>query len=284
MKNINKQKKITLIRIVVVLLVLVILVSFINYYGGQDGKPEFPKYEMVSLESLLDKEKNLTGQFSDWELEQLFLQTGLGEKAIYELYIESNSYEEFIGTLEEFQNQLFFGCESTTMVPLKEGDVLVSMSQRFCYYPHGHAAIVIDAKNDLMLEAKSFQAGSCVGSTKKWSRLSSFVVLRVKDEIIESFIEGGKENPSESAAIYAKENLDGLKYSLVKEIRPFSETIPEYTQCAHLVWYAYYASGLDIDENRGFIIKPKDFIVSDVFEVMQVYGISPNRILKARSE
>lgn len=280
------MKKVNIIRITVVFFVLIITLSFINYYGGQDGNPEFPKYEMISIENLLnlDREKNLVEQFDGMELQQLFLQTGLGEKAIYELCVESNTYEEFVDTLEMYQKQLFYGSQEAKMMPLRDGDVLVSMSQRFCYYPHGHAAIVVDAKENLMLEAKSYDAGSCIGSTKKWSRLSSFVILRVKDEIIESFIDTGKENPATSAAIYAKDNLDGLKYSLVKEIRPFSETTPEYTQCAHLVWYAYYASGLDIDENRGLIIKPKDFIISDVFEVVQVYGISPNRLLRAGNE
>ena len=106
----------------------------------------------------------------------------------------------------------------------------------------------------------------------------------MKDEIIEQLIKEGKGNPAQNSAIYAKENLDGLKYSLIKEIRPFSESTPEYTQCAHLVWYAYYASGLDIDEDRGLIIKPKDFLVSDVFEIVQVYGISPDRLVRERSE
>ena len=42
--------------------------------------------------------------------------------------------------------------------------------------------------------------------------------------------------------------------------------------------------GLDIDENRGIIIKPKDFLESDVFEVVQVFGINPKTILELRDE
>lgn len=284
MKNINKRKKVTLVKIAVVLLVLIIAVRFLDCYGSKDGEPEMPRYEMVSIETLFDTEQISEESLDDIEIEQLFLQTGLGKEAIYKLCRESSDSSEIIKELKEYQKQLFSGCEQAKMVSLEDGDVLVSMSQRFCYYPHGHAAIVIDGEENLMLEAKSYKAGSCVGSTNKWSKLSSFVVLRVKDEIIEQLIKEGKGNPAQNSAIYAKENLDGLKYSLIKEIRPFSESTPEYTQCAHLVWYAYYASGLDIDENRGLIIKPKDFLVSDVFEIVQVYGISPDRLVRERSE
>ena len=105
-----------------------------------------------------------------------------------------------------------------------------------------------------------------------------------KEDVIEELVNEGYENPTKSAAVYAAENLMGLKYSLLKDIRVLNDDTPQYTQCAQLVWYAYFKVGLDIDENRGIIVKPKDFLTSDVLEIVQVFGIEPDKILKMRNE
>ncbi len=278
------KRKITLIRCVVVLFVLVLIFRTLDYYGSQDSPPDFPKYEMASLETSFDIANLYENNLSQETMRDVFLQTGLGEAGIEYVRQISCDEEEFLGNLKQYQEQLFYGKDITDIVELRDGDVLVSVSQRFCYYPHGHAAIVIDAKGGQMLEAKSHKAGSCIGPISKWSKVSSFVVLRVKDEILQQFTQTGKDNPAKQAAIYATENLNGLDYSLIKEVRPFSEATPRYTQCAHLVWYAYCVSGLDIDEDRGLIVKPVDFIKSDVLEVVQVYGIEPLKILDMRNE
>lgn len=279
MKTRKKLTEKRVFKVVVVLCMLIVFVSMLDHYGSTDSSPEYPDYVMMDLKNILNIDNFYQGDVDDKTMELIFYQTGLGEEAIEEIVSSCNNSGEVLDVLEKYQQQLFFGTNKNEVVSLEDGDVMVSLSQRLCFYPHGHAAIVTDGETGEILEAKSYVAGSCIGSSKKWSKISSFVILRVKEEVAE---ECG--NPAPKAAIYAKNNLNGLEYSLFKDIRLQADESPEYTQCAHLVWYAYYKCGLDIDENRGLIIKPKDFLKSDVFEVVQVFGINPKTILELQDE
>lgn len=276
------HKKLTIV--LTIFLFIGIVAFFLNFYGSSDSLPEYPNYEKKNLEEVLDLTKVYLGYMDEKEKKTLFLQTGLGPIGVEEIRKVSGNKDEFKRYLYQFQEQLFKGEGEKEFVDLKTGDILVSMSQRLCFYPHGHAAIVIDGEKNRILESRSYKAGSLVCKLSKWSNLHSFVVLRVKEEVVKEFLEKGYENPTKSAALYADENLNGLKYSLLKDIRVLNEDKPEYTQCANLVWYAYYKVGLDIDENRGIIVKPKDFLKSEVLEVVQVFGIEPDKLLKMRNE
>lgn len=284
MKNKIKMRKVKIWIAIIVTAVLAVSFKILDHYGSSDSKPEYPDYEMRDLNGEIDLLKIYEGVAKEKEMKEIFLQTGLGDAGIASVRTESKNFDEFLNVLEVYQSQLFCGSGTKKLVELKTGDVLVSMSQRFCFYPHGHAAIVVDGEKNILLEARSYRAGSCTCKASKWTKLSSIVILRLKDEVRKVFEKEQGYNPAESAANYAMNHLNGLKYSLFKDLRPLSGTTPEYTQCAHLVWYAYYACGLDIDENRGLIIKPKDFLKSDVFDVVQVFGINPKDILKLHGE
>lgn len=279
MKTEKKCKEKKLLAVIYVLCTLIIVVKILDIYGSTDSPPEYPDYEMLNLEDALNIEKTYQGHVDEETLEILFYQTGLGQEALEDIIKECYDSQEFLEVLEKYQKQLFFGTYNNSVVSLEDGDVMVSLSQRLCFYPHGHAAIVTDGEAGEIIEAKSYIAGSCIGDTEKWSKISSFVILRVKEEVAEKY-----KNPAPRAAQYAKNNLNGLEYSLFKDIRFQQDETPEYTQCAHLVWFAYYKCGLDIDENRGIIIKPRDFLASDVFEVVQVFGINPKTIMEMRDE
>lgn len=284
MKKVKRPQKTIHLKVIVIVVLMAVFVKGLDHYGSTDSPPEYPDYEMVDLNETINFNDVYQG-IIDRETEGLlFLQTGLGMEGIKTLIEESDDLKEFQKVLTEYQKQLFSGEGRKSVVKLENGDVLVSMSQRLCYYPHGHAAIVIDGEKKRILEARSYVAGSCVCKQEKWEKLSSFVVLRIKEEVVEKFELKENKNPAQCAAVYAAENLDGLEYSLLKDLRPLPDTPPEYTQCAHLVWYAYYVSGLDIDENRGLIIKPKDFLESDVLEVVQVFGINPRDLMELRGE
>ena len=271
--------------IVLICLVVIGVGTFaLYYYGSSDSLPKYPRYEKKDLEEFLDITEAYRGIINEETERELFLQTGLGEIGIEEIRKICESEKEFQTHLLEFQEQLFIGKGEKQLIDLKTGDILVSMSQRLCFYPHGHAAIVIDGDTNQILEARSYKAGSCVCKLSKWSHLHSFVVLRVKEEVVKELLDEGYESPTYNAAFYASKNLNGLKYSLLKDIRVLNEGTPEYTQCAQLVWYAYYKAGLDIDENRGIIVKPKDFLKSDVLDIVQVFGIEPDKLLKMRNE
>ena len=284
MKNRLRIKKMKIGIVIVITAVLAISFITLDHYGSSDSEPEYPDYEMRDLKGDIDVQKVYDGVTNEEDMKEIFLQTGLGKVGVESIRTESESFDDFSDVLELYQNQLFYGKGTKKLVDLKTGDVLVSMSQRFCFYPHGHAAIVVDGEKNVLLEARSYRAGSCTCKVSKWRKLSSVVILRLKDEVREGFEREKGYNPAESAANYAMNHLNGLTYSLFKDLRPLSGTTPKYTQCAHLVWYAYYACGLDIDENRGLIIKPKDFLKSDVFDIVQVFGISPADILRWRSE
>lgn len=261
-----------------------LLFCTLDYYGSSDREPQYPKYQSIQLEEIIGEEELYDGEIDEQTKQLLFLQTGIGEEGLKAVREECKTEKEFYDALKEYQKQLFEGVGEKKVVDLETGDILVSMSQRLCFYPHGHAAIVTDGEKNEILEARSYRVGSCPCNLSKWSKLSSFVVLRLKDEVVREFEKMSYENPAIEAAVYARENMDGLKYSLFKDVRPLRGTSPEYTQCAHLVWYAYYSVGLDIDENRGFIVKPVDFLKSDVLEIVQVFGIRPDKLLKMRHE
>lgn len=281
-KRIPYQKR--RIRILMMVVIMAAIIKVLDVHGSSDSSPDYPDYKLINLDEEIEWEKVYEGEISEEEIQTLFYQTGLGIEGIKGVRKECGNVCKFRNEIIKYQIQLFRGEGEKKVVDLEEGDVLVSMSQRLCYYPHGHAAIVIDSENNLILEARSYKAGSCICGLKKWSKLSSFVVLRLKKEVVDEFIRNGNDNPTKDAAKYAAENLDGLKYSLLKDVRPLSNETPEYTQCAHLVWYSYYAVGIDIDENRGLIVKPKDFLKSDALEVVQVFGICPEKLMDLRNE
>lgn len=280
----RKFKYKRLIAVMVVLLFAGIIFMVLDHYGSSDSPPDYPDYGQIGLEDTVNLKEVYEGNIDAKTERLLFLQTGLGIKGVESVRDMCSNEVEFCDELKQYQRQLFEGVEEKQVVDLKTGDILVSMSQRFCFYPHGHAAIVIDGEENRILEACSYRVGSCECKLSKWSKLSSFVVLRVKEEVTGELEKNGNKNPANSAAVYASQNLSGLKYSLLKDLRPFNESVPEYTQCAHLVWYAYFAVGLDIDENRGLIVKPKDFLKSDMLEIVQVFGMKPDKLLQIHNE
>ncbi len=284
MKKERKYKYKRLVAVMTVFAGVAILFMVLDYYGSSDSPPVYPDYEKIGLEEVVNLTRVYEGKIDEKTEKILFLQTGLGMEGVESVRNRCSSKREFCDELKQYQKQLFEGVGEKQVVDLETGDVLVSMSQRLCFYPHGHAAIVIDGEENRILEARSYRVGSCECKLSKWSKLSSFVVLRVKEEVIRDLMIDGYENPANKAADYAAQNLSGLKYSLLKDIRPLNESVPEYTQCAHLVWYAYFSAGLDIDENRGLIVKPKDFLESDVLEIVQVFGMKPDKLLQMHNE
>ena len=102
---------------------------------------------------------------------------------------------------------------------------------------------------------------------EKWSHYPNFTVLRLKD---------AKKAERAAIARSAYDYLNDIPYVATIGVIPakYSELeIASGTQCAHLVWLAYAAHGYDIDSDRGLIVTPKDILESDLFDVVQVYGM-----------
>ena len=168
--------------------------------------------------------------------------------------------------------------EGTQFVDLQNGDVLITKNSRFLGWRNGHAGLVVDAQNGLVLEAIMLGMDTKLCKIEKWLDYPSFQVLRVKEEL---------EVPVERVVEYASKHLVGVPYQLLAGVRSrilgsngatVSEkeggeaTVVKGTQCAHLVWYAYMLVGLDLDSDGGWLVTPKDVQESPYLEVVQSYG------------
>ncbi len=236
-----------------------------------------PDYEKRDISSLLLKEER-----TQQEYDELFRQTGLSRTAIDELLgagdaegileIQSDFFEKRERITAQFAP---FTCahtidENIKTVPLKDGDIIISPTTHFSYFRLGHAALVTDAENGDIAASVGYASLSYIEDISEITDRTSFIVLRPRDR-----------KKAQAAAEYAKENLLGLPYSVSVGLtsKKFPDT-PKLTNCSHLVWYAYKAQGVDIDNDGGPFVFPEDMLLSDELEVVQVYGINPQKVLK----
>lgn len=223
-------------------------------------------------------------QLTDEDYDIILSQTGLGRCAVERLGKEGKSkktaeYYEYYTSDKEFEcvREGVFACHeqilSTDGEPtanpvfadLQNGDIILTLSIHSLGWRHGHAAIVTDAENGLTVEAVMFGQKSKLSSVSDWSTYPLVAVLRAKDTNSEI---------RDEIARFAADNLVGLDYSLLAGIIGGRDTqnIPVSTQCAHLVWYAYKAYGIDIDYDGGRVVTPYDILHSEKLELVQIYG------------
>lgn len=159
-------------------------------------------------------------------------------------------------------------CAGMPLIDLQEGDILLTKNSRFFGWRNGHAGLVIDSKQGLVLEALMPGTKTCLNSVSNWSDYPSFLVLRVKEKY-----RGENGEVSKKAAAYAKEHLLQVPYSLFAfTCEEESGMALEGTQCAHVVWFAYKQFGLDLDSDGGWIVTPNDIQNSEFLEVIQSCG------------
>ena len=149
------------------------------------------------------------------------------------------------------------------MAQLESGDILVTSTTRVSWLRYGHAALVVDGENEIVVESISPGASSKFNDASDFSKLANFMILRpnvdveTKAEIVE----------------FAKTELLGIPYRFTLGI--FYKKFPDQitvSQCAHLVWYAYKKFGYDLDSTGGGVVKPQDMALSEHVEVVQAYG------------
>ncbi|MBQ7919640.1 MAG: hypothetical protein IJ324_06850 [Lachnospiraceae bacterium] len=159
--------------------------------------------------------------------------------------------------------------KGTRLVDIQNGDILITKNSRFLGWRNGHVGLVVDAENELVLEALMLGTNTKLCSLNKWETLPSFHVLRLK--------EAANSNKLENicfswlVAEYALDNLVDIPYSLTAGMNPREITITK-THCAHLIWYAYKQFGIDLDSDGGIIVTPTDIQNSPYLEVVQSYG------------
>lgn len=156
----------------------------------------------------------------------------------------------------------------TLLAPLQDGDILITFGTHTFGWRHGHAALVVDASQHITLEALVLGQPACLQSADKWAAYPNFMLLRPKNI-----------TPKECRAVaqWALTHLENIPYDpligLTSPKAPPEQTLPQATQCAHLVWSAYKHFGWDLDANGGPVVTPRDLARSDQLEVIQSYGL-----------
>ncbi len=282
-KNI-KHKKLTIAFIVVLLIIAVIAIleEVIEPMGYI--RPDYPK-EDISI--ILEKE-NLT----DEDYKKLFYQTGLGKTAVDKLLEKSDGKDEIIKFQELFLRDNDVLCEPIGIItsqesivndegkpmygfnfaPYENGYVLITKATHSLGWRHGHAAIITDAERGETLEAVILGTNTMFQNINKWRVYPSFMMLKLKDTSQETLDE---------IAEFAKNNMNDVPYGLFVGLLSSKNPVPEKlssTQCSHLVWYPFMQSGYDVDYDGSWLVTPKDIANSDLFEVVQIYGVDPEEI------
>lgn len=268
MKRVIKITAVILIVIVSVSLVLDIGV-YVNHLSV-NWKPDYP---MVSLKKTLSKDV-----LNDEDYSLLLSQTGLSKTAIDELVknnkeqtildIQSDFFKENTYTKEKFAPYTCYHAlqYEVKTAPLEKGDIIVTPTTHFSYFNVGHAAIVVDEKKELILNATGYDAKSGIEPLSELTCRPCFTILRPKISY----------EKRAAAADYAVKNLSELNYSVSVGIigKKLSEEIAA-SNCAHIVWRAYKEVGIDIDSNGGLVVLPADIEKSENLEVIQVFGRNP---------
>lgn len=234
---------------------------------------DYPKQD---ISSILKKET-----LTDSDYETVFEQTGVSPEGardmiqsgqtdllniLNDMYFEKPDIEKtFIAypvtAAERNKDQI------TPIVDLKNGDVLVTFNTHTLDWRHGHCSIVVDADRGIMLEHMSIGNTSCLTYAENWGKFPAFVVLRYPDEKI-----------AQEACEYAKEHLVGIDYNILAGVikkDKSDEEFPESSHCSHIVWQAYKAVGIDIDETGGIFVTPENIAMSNKMNVVQIYGLDP---------
>lgn len=233
-----------------------------------------PLQERADLSYMILKGRE---NYNDEDYRFIYGQTGLGRSAV-------NALED-PNKLLEYQNSRYadidFKCRMNSPVsfeervenspiilaPLEDGDILITNSSHVLSWRNGHAAIVVDAENGITLEAVVIGKNSKTQDISKWTHYPNFAVLRLK---------GVSQKERAEIARSAMNYLCNIPYKATIGLFPAKYSKLELasgTQCAHLVWLAYAAHGYDIDSNQGLIVTPDDILKSELFEVIQTYGL-----------
>lgn len=282
-KNI-KHKKSVIFAVILVLIFLVI--QIMNAIIEPQGYFH-PDYDEINISPILNKES-----LSENDYRELLYQTGLGKTAVDELMKEQDGIDKILEFQKNFFRKSNILCESIGIItsqesivnsqgkamygfelaPYKNGYVLLTKATHSLGWRHGHAAIVTDAENGETLEAIILGSNSQLQNINKWRVYPSFIMLKLKDT---------SQDTLNAVAAFAKNNLTDVPYGLTVGLTSRKNPAPENissTQCSHLVWYPFMQFGYDVDSDGSWLVTPKDIANSDLFEVVQIYGVNPEEI------
>ena len=278
MKRITKRATVVLLSVAVGLgsLIAGLEISFAHWKKNGAWSPD---YQMVDIDGILGK-ANLTDE--DYDL--LYKQTGLTRlgvdgllsegradkiKLIQQRYFSKNDvrYDPIlpyvaVGYLDSYG----------VLCELEDGDIIVSASTSLAGIRVGHAALVVNGAQAIVLESFQFGYDSDFADAVSETEMSTYMVLRPTKI---------PEETRKEVVKYAKEELVGIPYNQIVGLIPrkYTQELTS-TQCSHLCWYAYKKFGYDLDSNGGMFVAPKDIANSSYLEVVQIFGFNPEKLWK----
>jgi len=244
-------------------------------YTEQSWEHWYPDYEKTDIKPLLDKPTR-----TDEDYQTIYAQTGLTRIAIDDM-LARNMRDRILSiqdyyfaehTVYSYHFAPFTYLEETygnaPLAGLRDGDIIVSATTRVSWFRYGHAALVVDGEEEIIIEALEPGTISEKNDAQSFDYLANFMILRpniddgVRQEIVDN----------------ALNTLLGVPYELTTGVFSKKYT-PELkgTQCAHLVWYAYKKYGIDLDSNGGAVVKPQDMALSKYMDVVQIFGFEPSK-------
>lgn len=280
------RKKKRLAVFAVILVALAALWLFLQHVSPHFHGPFVPSYPSVDLSDTLSKP---TLQEEDYLL--LFAQTGLGRPAIDDLLALGDAGKaQILDTQTAFLNHPGeapcsplgittrehryltsdgYARPVVPLAPLKNGDVVVTLSTHTAGWSHGHAGLVVDAERGVTLESVVLGSLSSQMNVNHWRSYSTLAVLRPKAD----------DETRQKVVQLALDKLDHIPYSLVSgafgdKFQPLDGA--HSAHCGYLPWYAWMAVGVDLDSDGGRIAAPEDFLHSPNVEVVQVFGFDPD--------
>ncbi|HAX73960.1 MAG TPA: hypothetical protein DCY20_10595 [Firmicutes bacterium] len=152
-------------------------------------------------------------------------------------------------------------CHQITDV--QNGDILISKSSHTLLYRHGHAGIVVDAANGLVLEAIGYGTPSLIQPLDKWNYFPTVKVLRLKD---------ADEAVGDEIAQIALTKYQGITYDILAHRQDVDST-----HCSDIVWKVFNEFGYDLDSTGGIFVSPQDISKSEYLEEVMSFGFSNTR-------
>lgn len=153
--------------------------------------------------------------------------------------------------------------------PYHNGYILFTKAAHSAFWHHGHCGLVVDEAHGKTLEAIHMGSGCALQNISKWQYYPTFKMMRLKNTSLEQL-----NRISHTA--YA--NLQSATYHLLAQKDSDSSLIPTKTQCALLIWQAFYQFGYDLDAQDGLFVTPKSLASSPLLEVLQIYGFNPEKV------
>lgn len=268
----KKRKVIRILIIIGILLSIIIGFVTINPIISDPNRTEFQ--DISHLVNKLIEGFELTED----EYKLLSKQTGLSKSSIIKLNEKYNySYllkyqEDHIKNIEYDTEFMFMGIKEEELkedhlpfVDLQPGDIMITSSNYTLGIRFGHVGLVINGTIGLTLESYTPGDPSDYDFDYTWNDYPKVMLLRLKEEYRHLIPE---------IVRYAENYLINVPYSIFATTNQKidEENVPKTTQCAHLVWAAYKAVGIDLNSDGSWLVTGKDISRSEYLEVVEVKG------------